>query len=96
MKYRKKPVEIEAIQWTGSNEEELAAWAGDCATFTNYTYKKAFMDYTPGNDRLIIINTLEGKMIGHIGDWIIKGVHGEFYPCHKEIFDETYELAPCL
>jgi hypothetical protein len=40
----------------------------------------------------IYITTLEGQMRGHIGDYIIKGVHGEFYPCERKIFEETYEV----
>ena len=76
-KYRKKPVEIEAVQWTGTNGMEVAA----------------FLDGQPWKDRPegIVITTLEGAMTASPGDWIIRGVKGEFYPCKPDIFDATYE-----
>lgn len=77
MKYRKKPVEIEAIRWTGENEFEVSRFVG----------RKMFF-----NDlREPVIETLEGNMRAKIGDYIIKGVAGEFYPCKPDIFAETYE-----
>ena len=75
-KYRKKPVTIEAIQWTGKNLSEI----------------DNFMGGTVGNKgTILVINTLEGDMEASIGDYIIKGVKGEFYPCKPDIFTETYE-----
>lgn len=82
MKFRKKPVVIEAVQLTKNNIVEVAAWIAD-----------------NGNNSLIIsgdniiIPTLEGDMKANSGDYIIKGVKGEFYPCRKDIFEETYETA---
>ena len=76
-KYVKKPVTIEAIEWTGSNIEELAEFIGHYAK-CNYTAKK------------IYIETLEGEMCGDAGDMIIKGINGEFYPCKPDIFKKTY------
>lgn len=81
-KYRKKPIVIEAIQWTGRFIDvwtELEKWGvptspGEMATNTFF------------------INTLGGKMKVIEGDWIIKGVNGEFYPCKPDIFEKTYEL----
>jgi hypothetical protein len=75
--YRKKPVTVQALQWTGTldNLVEMAAFAGD----------EAFV-----NDGKLEIDTLEGKMTASIGDYIIKGVKGEYYPCRKDIFEETY------
>jgi len=75
MKYRKKPVEIDAIQWTGDNRLEIF-------DFCNMSYI---------NDQELRIQTLEGSMIASVGDYIIKGVKGEFYPCKPDIFEMTYE-----
>jgi hypothetical protein len=77
MKFRKKPVVIEAIQWTGDNYDEVGDFLG--------LYATAQVD----DD--FIIPTLEGEMRAAPGDWIIKGVKGEFYPCKPDIFEETYE-----
>ena len=65
MYYRKKPVVIEATQWTGSNLEELQNFVGFALT----------------HDEKLIIHTLEGDYEAKVGDYIIKGVQGEFYPC---------------
>lgn len=83
MKFRKKPVIIEAVQFTGKTEpiREFMK-GGPPITFG--------MD-AEGNVMSVIINTLEGEMTGSIGDWIIKGVKGEFYPCKPDIFEQTYE-----
>ena len=78
MKYRKIPVEIEAIQWNGENFVEI----DDFITVYHETYPK---------DGYIIIPTLEGKMKANLYDYIIKGVNGEFYPCKPDIFEKTYE-----
>jgi hypothetical protein len=76
-KYRKKPVEVEAIRFDSTNQREIAAWMG-------------IVNYDP-NARLIHIATLEGVMVAQPGDWIIRGVKGEFYPCKPAIFQATYE-----
>jgi hypothetical protein len=79
-KFRKKPVVIEAIQFTGKNDKE-------CLSFCPIARD-------PEDDRPnLIIPTLEGDHLCSVGDWIIKGVKGEFYPCKPDIFDATYELA---
>ena len=84
-KYRKKPVVIEAVQWTGSNMREIAEFAGEAAHITT-NYK------LPAQVRhKLEIATLEGDHRANIGDYIIKGVAGEFYPCKPEIFEQTYE-----
>lgn len=82
MKYRKKPVVIDAIQWTGDNEPEIMK-------FTNGI---AIADDNPSPDYLTI-PTKEGNMKADLGDWIIKGVKGEFYPCKPDIFEATYDEA---
>ncbi|WP_277293948.1 hypothetical protein [Streptococcus hyointestinalis] len=77
-KYKKKPVVIEAIRFTGSNYEEIREFIGK---------------NTLCSDLSIVIPTLEGDMIAQKGDYIIKGVKGEFYPCKPDIFAETYEVV---
>lgn len=76
-KYRKKPVIIEAVQFTGNNVDEILEFAKD--SFNNPSTSE------------IVIPTLEGNMMVSIGDYVIKGVNGEFYPCKPDIFDKTYE-----
>lgn len=87
-KYRKKPVVIEAVQWTGHNFDECTNFMGE--TCGN---KIAYEDYEEQCIKLgeITIRTLEGDMIASKGDYIIKGVNGEFYPCKPDIFAKTYE-----
>ena len=79
MRYRKKPVEIEAVRWTGENLEEIKEFA-----------KGALVHRGPAG---IAIDTLEGRMRADKGDYIIKGIKGEFYPCKSDIFEMTYEKA---
>ncbi len=89
-KFRKKPVVVEAIQWTGSNLEEIRNFVGS-DLIEEYvelfdikrTLKEVLVD--------IAIDTLEGTMRVDYGDYIIKGVKGEFYPCKSDIFLATYE-----
>lgn len=80
MKFRKKPVEIEAIQWTGNNFIEI----DEFITVVHETFPSQGIIYIP---------TLEGLMKASLLDWIIKGVNGEFYPCKPDIFEKTYEVA---
>lgn len=75
-RFRKKPVIIEAVQWV-DNINEMTQFMG--AILINH-------------DRSLEITTLEGQMRGNLGDWIIKGIKGEFYPCKPDIFEESYEL----
>lgn len=88
-KYKKKPVAIEAIQWTGFNLEEIKQFVGD-----KLDYGIIDTAWEVGKGRphvLMIIKTLEGDHRCSEGDYIIKGVQGEFYPCKPDIFEETYE-----
>jgi len=78
--YRKKPVVIEAVRFTGADSRDevvkfcpLAVWRMGADTLT--------------------ISTKEGLMTASVGDWIIRGVKGEFYPCKPDIFDATYEAV---
>lgn len=77
-KYRKKPVVIEAIQWNGSNAFEI--WND----FEDIPIRLK-------EEGTLLISTLEGDHIASIGDYIIKGIKGELYPCKPDIFEETYE-----
>lgn len=77
MKFRKKPVIIDAIQWNGS------------LPFPEEFSSMGFLEHENGYD--LEIDTLEGTMLCRQGDYIIKGVAGEFYPCKPEIFERTYE-----
>lgn len=84
MKYRKKPVVIEAVQWNGANHLI-------CETFMKGS--EAYISRENSQIGEIVIPTLEGTMLASPGDWIIKGVNGEFYPCKPDIFEKTYEPA---
>ena len=80
MKYRKKPVVIEAIKWDGKNINEIM----------NFMHRKnAIYEEHDG----LFIHTLEGIHKALVGDMIIKGIHGEFYPCKPDIFELTYEVV---
>lgn len=78
MKYRKKPVVIEAVRWTGSITPEVEDLLGEAKVL-------------PKGSSLLI-PTLEGVMEARRGDYIIRGVNGELYPCKPDIFKKTYEL----
>lgn len=79
--YRKKPVVIEAQRVTVNNLEQIATWCRG-------SVKGIAL---PLHDQVIDIQTLEGEMRADVGDWIIKGVKGEFYPCKPDIFELTYD-----
>lgn len=95
MKYRKIPVVIEAIQWTGDNQREMFDF------LTNYEKTDDHMSVSGEHFVIdhnavkggLIIKTLEGNHVANIGDYIIKGIAGEFYPCKPDIFKDTYEVA---
>lgn len=96
-KYRKKPVIIEAVQWTGKNIGVIKKFVGVNAKFHYYVTEGDMnsVSETPpsiGDYGIeLTISTLEGDMQAKIGDYIIKGVSGEFYPCKPDIFEKTYE-----
>jgi hypothetical protein len=75
-KYRKKPVVISALKWTGDNIEEVLRFSSDCSIIKTNELK---------------IQTLEGPMNASIGDYIIKGIKGEVYACKPDVFEMTYE-----
>lgn len=78
MKYVKKPIPVEALRWEG-DEEEMEKFLGS----------KLIHTWQGG----IVINTLEGRMICPFGSYVIRGPFGEYYPCRKEVFEETYQLV---
>jgi len=79
MKFRKKPVVIDAWKWTGIASDFL----------TQELPTGCYL----GVECSLIIPTLEGQMMCNVGDWIIKGVKGEFYPCKPDIFEATYDAV---
>ena len=84
MKYRKKPVIVDAVQWNG-----ILSCLDEIKPFDRTVeLAQSFMEREPA---ALIINTLEGDMRADYGDWIIKGVNGEIYPCKPDIFEATYE-----
>ena len=89
-RFTKKPVTIEAIQWTGKNLREVIAFTDGPPD----TPMEAYVDMVARDG--LKIHTLEGKMLANVGDWIIRGVKGEYYPCKPDIFEATYspEVAP--
>jgi hypothetical protein len=90
MKYRKKPVVIEARVWNG-NFEELLNWAQEI-NYNNASEDLRFRSHYP-LDRQLVIKTLEGPITAAMGDYIICGIKGEFYPCKPDIFKQSYEEA---
>lgn len=79
MKFRAKPCEIEAMKWTGRNVAEIIRFVkNESAIITN---------------GVLIIKTLEGDMVASTGDYIIRGLRGEYYPCKPDVFQKKYE--PC-
>ena len=93
MKYRKKPVVIEAVQWNGKNHREMWDFLTGKIDEPMSAWGENFrIDHDKVCGGLIIV-TLEGEHIATIGDYIIKGVHDEFYPCKPDIFKKTYECV---
>lgn len=73
---QKKPIQVKVLQWDGNNKREMMSFCTFCSI----------------DNGVLKISTLEGVMTAKIGDYIIKGVNGEFYPCDKEIFEKTYSI----
>lgn len=87
-KFRKKPVVIEAFRFTGKNQREVLS----------FIYPDLSEDALAGAETMglpVVIQTKEGDMTASPGDWVIKGVKGEFYPCKPDIFAATYDHAEC-
>ncbi len=89
MRYRKKPLVIDAWQWLPGNLEAAGRLVGELlAAGADFHHPSGL-----GETTTLVIRTLEGEMVAQPGDWVIKGVKGEFYPCKPEIFEATYEPA---
>jgi len=82
-KFRKKPVVIDAVRYDGKNLSEILDFAG-----------RDNVELRSRTGGQLMITTLEGEHIASVGDWIIKGVKGEFYPCKPDIFEATYDEVP--
>lgn len=90
IKFRKKPVEIEAMQV----EDDIRVHESICQWAENSTAEGGIVPVVMSRfDSHLIIHTLEGTMHADIGDWIIRGVQGEFYPCREDIFRQTYKAV---
>jgi len=81
---RKKPVVVEALQWTGDNWYEAVAFS---------PYGLTCQRDIGSTKDIVIVDTLEGKMRCEVDDYIIKGIEGEFYPIKPDIFKQTYEIV---
>lgn len=77
--FKKKPFTIQAIEWDGTNIEEIKEFAGDA--------------FTGMKDTVLTLSTLEGFMTCHIGDWVVCGIEGEVYSVKGQIFNRSYEEA---
>lgn len=84
-KYRKKPVVIEAVQFDGTEESVVAVLA-----MQRQSKGIGFLRVDAGD---LLIPTLEGTMRASVGDYVIRGVQGELYPCKPDIFEQTYDLV---
>ena len=90
-KYRKRPVVIEAVQWTGENHREMYDFlTGDTDGSIQPIGDNFRIDHTIVSGGLVL-RTLEGEHLASKGDYVIKGVKGEFYPCKQDIFKMTYD-----
>ncbi len=95
-KYRKKPVVIEAIQATGTQDSNrsILDWTRESKTPASMNRRVTYLDdgsALADDEPCLSIATLEGAHLVSPGDWIIKGVAGEFYPCKPDIFHQTYD-----
>ncbi len=90
MRFVKRPVEVEAHLWTGYNFDELFNWGTENGSILKAKILQAGCGDDPSK---LSIETLEGNMVANVGDWIVKGIKGEFYPVKPDIFAESYELV---
>jgi hypothetical protein len=89
--FRKKPVIIQAVRWTGDNLKEIIDFIGLHPSAQKWTWEE--YEQVVAKEGLKIFS-LEGPHIASIGDWIICGVKGEFYACKPDIFEATYDAIP--
>lgn len=86
IKATKKPVTVEAVQFMGDNYDELKQFVGDSLWHAEF-FENGLSQKAP------YIKTLEGDMKASVGDYVIKGVKGEFYPCKQDVFEATYTIT---
>jgi hypothetical protein len=92
--FRKKPVVIEAVQYTGDNLADVDAFAGRHPRWGEwFSSWEHYAEHVRQDRGVFKILTLEGTMEAIPGDWIIRGVNGEYYPCKPDIFAKTYEAV---
>ena len=82
-KFRKRPIVIEAMQFTSASKDRCFNWVSG----------NRYANFDAAGNPQLVISTLEGDMTVSIGDWIIRGVKGEYYPCKPDIFEMTYEAV---
>ena len=82
-KFKKRPVLIEAMQFTEKTKDQVY----------NFVRCTCYPDFDSDGKPILVISTLEGDMTVRLGDWVIKGVNDEFYPCKPDIFNKTYDAA---
>ena len=93
LKATKKPVTVECIEWTGENLFDVITFIGGKSDLTCSSTLDAWEHYSGCvAENGLKIDTLEGEMSANVGDYIIKGVKGEFYPCKPGIFHKTYDI----
>jgi hypothetical protein len=94
-RFRKKPVEVDAMQWDGTalGATTVIDWILSNGSTASYICSNPELCAETDGDtpHVIQIRTLEGTMSADLGDWVIRGVKGEFYPCKPDIFEATYE-----
>jgi hypothetical protein len=91
--FKKKPVVIEAVQWTGNNLQEVLEFTGKHPNFDKwFSSFEEYERHVRHDGQSFHVITLEGTMRAAPNDWIIKGVNGEFYPCKPDIFEKTYDV----
>lgn len=92
MKYRKKPIVIEAFKWTGGhNQKEDPEWIVEAIKAGDVWFNRLDANGNVVEHSMMRITTLEGIMTAEVGDYIIKGIKGEIYPCKPDIFEATYD-----
>ena len=89
----KKPVTIQCVKWTGENLKEVLDFTGKSDRFSEwFSSFEEFENHVKSDGYVFKIFTLEGVMSASVGDYVIKGVNGESYPCKPDIFHKTYNL----
>lgn len=89
VRVRKKPVEVQAYRYDGTNSTDIIRWTATSGNEEQWAYETLAGE--------LVIRTLEGDHVAAPGDWVMRGVEGEFYPCKPSIFAATYdELGPTV